>query len=77
MMLSLTGKCRDGKGKACGRDGVMRLIAPDGLLVPGCFMCRDHAEECVREYAAKLGGYSELGVDYPLLTIHRKIGIRC
>lgn len=54
-MLSLIGKCRDGKGEPCDRDGVMRLVAPDGLVVPGCFMCRQHAEECVIEYAEKLG----------------------
>jgi hypothetical protein len=33
----------------------MRLIAPDGLVVPGVFMCREHAEECIEEYAEKLG----------------------
>lgn len=54
-MLSLIGRCRDGKGHKCDRDGVMRLIAPDGLVVPGVTMCREHAEECIREYAEKLG----------------------
>lgn len=54
-MLSLIGRCRDGQGNKCDRDGVMLLVAPDGLVVPGVTMCREHAEECVKEYAEKLG----------------------
>ena len=55
-MNKLTGICRDGKGNKCGREAPYRLVGPDNLVVPG-FMCREHAEECIREYAAKLGEY--------------------
>jgi hypothetical protein len=54
-MLELVGRCRDGQGRKCDRDGVMRLAGQDGAVVPGVSMCREHAEECLREYAAKLG----------------------
>ena len=54
-MLQLTGSCRDGKGTRWGKEPPTRLTPPDGRFVPGCFMCREHAEECVKEYAAKLG----------------------
>ncbi len=54
-MLQLTGICRTGSGDKCGKEAPFRLISPDGLIVPGCFMCREHAEDCVKEYARKLG----------------------
>ena len=54
-MLNLIGRCRDGKGHKCDHDGVMRLLDATGMAIPGCFMCRKHAEECVKEYASKLG----------------------
>ena len=48
-------KCRDGRGRLCPRPATVTLIAPDGTSVPGCAMCREHAEEVIAEYSEKLG----------------------
>lgn len=39
----------------CTRDAVVWLYGPDGDAVPGGRMCRDCADEVVREYREKLG----------------------
>lgn len=39
----------------CDRDGVVRLVAPTGELVPGGPVCRHCAEQIIVEYSEKLG----------------------
>jgi hypothetical protein len=45
--------CTDGKGVRHEHRAQGQLFSPEGLLTG--YMCRSHAEECVREYAAVLG----------------------
>ena len=48
-------QCRDGKGERCPERATVRIHAPDGQEVPGCWMCTAHAAAVVAEYAEKLG----------------------
>ena len=45
--------CHDGQGRKCGKTAEYKFW--DGkAFVPGIAMCREHAEECLTEYAEKL-----------------------
>jgi hypothetical protein len=46
-------KCTDGKGVRHEHLAEGQFFSAEGLLTG--YMCRPHAEECVREYAAVLG----------------------
>lgn len=39
----------------CTNRATVWIAAPDGKLVPGCYVCREHGEACVTEYREKLG----------------------
>ncbi len=49
--------CRDGRGERCefGAIAVVRMLAPDGVRVPGGTMCQAHADAVIAEYREKLG----------------------
>lgn len=47
-------RCTDGQGRRCERTAEYMLY--DGRVkIPGGGMCREHALECLQEYADKLG----------------------
>lgn len=48
-------RCRDGTGELCPRPAEFFLLDEDGVYVPCGYMCREHAEDCIREYLDKLG----------------------
>lgn len=42
-------------GPKCHARATVRIFGPDGVRVPGGWMCEAHATEIIAEYAAKLG----------------------
>ena len=44
-------------GTRCRNDATEWLIQPNGTKNPGGYVCREHAEAIITEYAAKLGEY--------------------
>lgn len=46
--------CTDGKGVRQDHPATGVLVAPDGVPVPGGFMCRQCAQVVIDEYALKL-----------------------
>ena len=48
-------------GRRCQRDAEVWLIQPDGKRNPGGYLCRNHGEAVVSEYAVILGEQWSLG----------------
>jgi hypothetical protein len=63
-----TGQPGDAGRRRCRLNATHWLLGPDGELVPGAYLCEDHAHECVDEYRDKLG---ETWAMVPLVIAYR------
>ncbi len=49
-------RCGDYKGKIrCKNMASGKLYDEEGNPVPGCWVCKEHGEEIIKEYQEKLG----------------------